>query len=49
MTFTSLQVHVGEEDFIHLRVYKKLGCHGGGTELSNVQHLKRREDPIVYF
>ncbi|XP_074478096.1 cystatin-B-like [Sebastes fasciatus] len=44
-----IKVHVGGEDYVHLRVFKGLPCDGGNIELSAMQQNKTLKDPIVPF
>ncbi|XP_074477394.1 cystatin-B-like isoform X2 [Sebastes fasciatus] len=46
-----IKVHVGDEDYVHLRVYEKLQCYGGDIELSGMQQnfLHTLKADIVHF
>lgn len=44
-----IKVHVGEEEYVHLRVFEPLPCHNAPIELSDIQHPKTHSDAIGYF
>ncbi|XP_037613204.1 cystatin-B-like [Sebastes umbrosus] len=44
-----IKVHVGGEDYVHLRVFEGLPCHRRNIELSGMQQNKTLKDPIEYF
>ena len=44
-----LQVRVGDDDHIHLRIFQSLPHAGGTKELAAVQKNKTLEDELEYF
>ncbi|XP_072470929.1 cystatin-B [Notamacropus eugenii] len=44
-----IKVHVGEEEFIHMRVFKSLPHENKPLVLSSYQTNKAKNDELVYF
>ncbi|XP_060769076.1 cystatin-B-like [Neoarius graeffei] len=44
-----IKVHVGEDEYVHLRVFRSLPCEGYKLSLAEIQTSKAREDPVEYF
>lgn len=40
---------MGGDDYIHIRVYEKLPCHGGDIKVHGVQESKKHTDPVEFF
>ena len=45
----SLQVKVGDNEYVHLRVYKTLPHAGSELSLTSLQEGKAVDDPLEYF
>ena len=44
-----LQVDVGDNEFVHVRIFKPLPCYGTDPQLDGYQLGKTLEDKLVYF
>ncbi|XP_061613609.1 cystatin-B-like [Phyllopteryx taeniolatus] len=44
-----IKVHVGGEDYVHIRVFQSLPHVGTGPELADIRESKRHDDAIEYF
>uniref|UniRef100_A0A8C3EZ36 Uncharacterized protein n=1 Tax=Chrysemys picta bellii TaxID=8478 RepID=A0A8C3EZ36_CHRPI len=45
----TFQVHVGNEEFLHLRVFKSLPHENKPLSLSSYQSSKTKHDELTYF
>ncbi|KAA0196976.1 Cystatin-B [Fasciolopsis buskii] len=43
------KVKIGDEDYIHARVFEAMPCHGGGVKVHSVQKNKTAADSLKYF
>ncbi|XP_072901496.1 cystatin-B-like [Hemitrygon akajei] len=44
-----LKIHVGGIDYIHVKVYEKLPCHGSTKEILSIQDNKSKDEEINFF
>ncbi|XP_031427903.1 cystatin-B-like [Clupea harengus] len=44
-----IKVHVGGDDYIHIRLFEMLPVHGNKRELHSIHTSKTESDEIVYF
>ncbi|XP_031552751.1 cystatin-B-like [Actinia tenebrosa] len=44
-----IKVHVGEDSYVHVRVFRSLPHAGSTLELDSIQVDKSEADPITYF
>ncbi|XP_039600054.1 cystatin-B-like [Polypterus senegalus] len=44
-----IKVHVGGEEYIHLRIFRSLPVHGNELKVHSVQSPKGQQDEIAYF
>ncbi|XP_019399400.1 PREDICTED: stefin-C-like [Crocodylus porosus] len=48
-TIYLIKVQVGENDYVHIRVFQSLPHENKGPELAGYQTGKTRNDPLNYF
>ncbi|XP_013917518.1 PREDICTED: cystatin-A [Thamnophis sirtalis] len=44
-----IKIHVGNEEYYHVRVYKRLPHENKPIELTNYQSKKEKHDDLTYF
>jgi cystatin-A/B len=44
-----VKIHIGNEEYIHARIFKPLSCNGTTPEVHGVQMSKSKADAITYF
>ena len=43
-----MQVHLGDDECAHLRIFVPLPCDGDEPELHGIEYPKARDDPLHY-
>ncbi|XP_062905925.1 cystatin-B-like [Mobula hypostoma] len=43
------KIHVGGSDYIHVKVYEKLPCHGSEKEVLGIQNNKSKDEELTFF
>jgi cystatin-A/B len=44
-----IKAHIGNKQFIHVRIYKNLPCNGGTATVHAIQKDKFEHDPVGFF
>ncbi|XP_072116420.1 cystatin-B-like [Mobula birostris] len=43
------KIHVGGIDYIHIKVYENLPCHGSGKEILGIQNNQSKDEELTAF
>ncbi|XP_053153737.1 cystatin-B-like isoform X2 [Hemicordylus capensis] len=44
-----IKVHAGDEEYLHLRVFRSLPCENKPLQLTSYQSKKAKHDALTYF
>ncbi|KAH8858565.1 Cystatin-B [Schistosoma japonicum] len=44
-----VKVHVGDDEYVHARIFEPLPCHGKELQLHSVLKDKKKNDALEYF
>ena len=44
-----IKAHLGNKQFIHVRIYKALPCNGGAATVQAIQKEKSEHEPVIIF